>query len=136
MKIIQGYPPNINKIRGHFDLSNKSVVFTYGDTLYNPSGAEIPRNLEIHEGTHAEQQGITEEGIKEWWNRYLADKDFRLEQEVEAYRNQYKYIVEHGADRNTKRDFLRHIAQDLSGPIYGHIVSFEKAKELIKQVWT
>lgn len=132
MKIIRDYPPNIDRIREDYDLSGKNVVFTYGDELYNPSGVEIPRNLEIHEEVHTKQQGILKAGIEQWWDRYLEDEQFRLEQEVEAYKAQYEYVKNHGADRDTKREFLRHIAQDLSGPIYGHMVSFEQAKQLIK----
>lgn len=128
MKIVKDYPPNIAAIREKFDLRGKNVVFTYGDKLYVPSGAGIPDNLMKHEETHTKQQGKDVEG---WWDRYLVDNQFRLEQEVEAYQAQYKYVVENGASRQVKRDFLQYIARDLSGPIYGHVVSFEQAKQLI-----
>lgn len=129
MKIVKDYPPNIEDIRKKFDLKDKSIVFTYGDTLYNPTGSDIPENLMKHEETHEKQQG---KDIKGWWSRYLEDNQFRLEQELEAYRNQYKYVEENG-NRETKRDFLKHIARDLSSHIYGNIINFEQAKQLIKQ---
>lgn len=128
MEIVKEYPPNIEKIKKIANLEGKQIVFTYGKTIYNPTGAVIPRNLELHEEVHAKQQG---RDIEQWWDKYLSDEKFRLEQEVEAYKVQYKYVTEHGADRDTKREFLRHICQDLSGPVYGHIVSFEQAKQLI-----
>lgn len=130
MRVIKEFPPNIEDIRKIADIAGKAVVFTYGDIIYNPSGEEIPRNLEKHEEVHMAQQG---DRIKEWWERYINDPKFRLDQEVEAYRVQYKYVAEHGASRDTKREFLRHIAQDLSGPIYGRIINFEQAKQLIIQ---
>ena len=79
MKIIRDYPPNIEAIRAEFEL-NPRVVFTYGETIYNPGGGKITDDLMVHEETHAKQQG---DDPGAWWDRYLVDVDFRLNQEVE-----------------------------------------------------
>lgn len=100
MKIINNNPPNIDKIKKAFPIV-KGTIFCYGDSIYNPDGMIISEDLIIHEGIHQKQQG---DKIEEWWDKYISDKEFRLEQELEAYRNQYNYALEK-YPRN-KRKFL------------------------------
>jgi hypothetical protein len=69
MKVINEFPPNYEKIKRHFDIEGKPIVFTYGDSLYNPSSNVISQHLMRHEETHAVQQGHSEEGAKQWWHR-------------------------------------------------------------------
>jgi len=40
MKVVQDYPPNIEKIRAAFKL-HRGVIFTYGDTIFAPHGGVI-----------------------------------------------------------------------------------------------
>ncbi len=63
MKIVNSYPPNIDKIDKKFNVKDKPAVFTYGDTLFNPKGGEISKHLEVHEETHSRQQNSV--GIEE-----------------------------------------------------------------------
>ena len=129
MEIVFGYPPNIKEIRKVFDIGNrKGIVFTYGNKLFNPSRGKIADHLLVHEMTHMAQQG---EDPAKWWDKYLEDPIFRLGQEIEAYRNQYTFGMKKITDRNQKAVFLHRIASDLSGPIYGGIVDYKEAKELI-----
>ena len=131
MKIIEDFPPNYAEITKTFDIDGKSIVFTYGDTIYNPRKAKIQPHLERHESIHWEQQQKYG-GPEKWWERYLIDNKFRLEQEIEAYAAQYKFVQEEMAvPRQAKRRFLLQICKDVSGPIYGHCISFERAKQLI-----
>lgn len=129
MKIKKDYPPNYNQIAQKFDIrGNPRVIFTYGDTLYVPNGAEIPPDLMAHEETHTVQQ--LKMGVAAWWDKYLVDDQFRLNQEVEAYRAQYKYAQEN-MNRHGRRALLNRIASDLSGVMYGNLCSFEQAVGLI-----
>lgn len=130
MKIVKDFPPNIEKIRATFKL-HQGIVFTYGDTLYNPDGGFIDRALEIHEETHTKQQGDNPEA---WWDRYFIDKDFRLSQEIEAYKNQYKKMKSNIKDPNKLAYRLNIIAKDLSSEMYGNIITYEEAKSLLEQV--
>jgi len=127
MNIVKDYPPNINEIKKKFEL-RENVVFTYGDILYNPSGAEIPPELERHEETHARQQG---NNPRAWWDKYLVDSKFRLQQEVEAYRSQYLALKNITKDRNFIFKYAVELAKDLSSSLYGNIVGFNKAYESI-----
>lgn len=125
------YPPNYQDIKKAFKIANKpEVVFTYGDTIYVPSGQKMSKDLEVHETTHTQQQ--TNMTPVKWWNSYIEDKDFRLEQELEAYRNQYKFAKEN-YPRLRRRKLLRQISQDLSSEIYGSIVTKDEAKTLIEK---
>ena len=130
MKIVIELPPNIEAIYEAFPFVKnrvKEIVFTYGNILYNPGGNSIMKHLMVHEETHQRQQG---KKVEEWWNQYLTDKSFRLNQEAEAYNTQYKFIKALHT-RQVNRAELRRLAKDLSGPTYGNLCSFETAKELI-----
>lgn len=127
MNVETSYPPNYSEILKHFDIKDrKTIVFTFGDTLHNPGGGNISPDLMAHEETHQRQQGKSPE---DWWEKYLADPDFRLAQELAAYRVQYRAIV----GRPQKRAVLQKISKDLSGPMYGNIISRDQAKQLIKE---
>ncbi len=129
MKINNGWPPNIEKIQQIFDLSNRKPVFTFGDTIYNPYGFDIPEHLFVHESVHAQQQS----NPSEWWARYLKDSEFRLSQELEAYRKQYQYAARTIKNREVLFRFLHTIAKDLSSEMYGYIINYEDAIKQIKQ---
>jgi len=128
MKIKNKYPPNIDKIREKFPNLPSGVVFTYGEVIYAPFG-KVTSDLRVHEKTHTKQQGDDPDG---WWDKYLADEKFRLKQEAEAYRNQYRFYRETCKVKSRIRPFLEKIANDLSGKIYGNIISFDEAIRLIQ----
>lgn len=128
MKILNQYPPNIDKIRERFPGLPLNVVFTYGDIIYNPTNGFINTPLLVHEETHTKQQG---NDPKTWWDKYLTDDIFRFNQELEAYRNQYKKMKRNIKDINKLSQQLDFIVKDFSGPMYGNIVSYDEAKELI-----
>lgn len=129
MKIVIAKPPNFEKINEVFDIEGKPVVFTYGDILYNPTDGHVPWHLEIHERIHTRQQGDNPEA---WWDRYLVDPAFRVDQEVEAYGAQYWFLRKTVRDRNKLDRYLRSLATDLSGAIYGHSITYHEAITRIK----
>jgi len=65
-----------------------------------------------------------------WWKRYLESPEFRLQQEVEAYQVQFSVVCRDNPG-DVRRQVLRRLAKDLSGPMYGHLVQFELARALI-----
>lgn len=129
MKLIFDFPPNYDQIVAAVGPLPPSVVFAYGDAVYSPSGAELPADLVAHEEVHLRQQAEIG-GPEVWWERYLADRDFRLEQELEAYRVQ---IAFHG-DRAARRACFRRVARDLARPMYGSLVSAEQARRLLSPI--
>ena len=127
MKVVNEYPPNIEEIKKVFPLDDDGIIFAYGNTIYAPKVDNILDHFIKHEEVHQKQQG---ENVEEWWEQYLADPQFRLQQEIEAYRVQYAYIKP--LIRTLKQAWLHKFAKDLSGKMYGKLITFQKAKEIIK----
>lgn len=130
MNIVKGFPPNINKIWERFELLGQPVVFTYGNTLYNPFGGTISQDLMVHEQVHEAVQ--TKMGVEKWWDKYLEDDKFRLDEEVLAYKTQYNFVKQ-TMSRQVTRALLDKICKDLSGVIYGKLVTYDEAEKLICQ---
>lgn len=127
MQILKQLPPNIAEITKKFDLSGLHPVFTYGNTLYNPTGGHISDDLMAHEETHSRQQAVM--GVENWWALYLKSAEFRLQQETEAYRVQYQAVK--SWNRDARREFLNDISKNLASKLYGNIVNKKQAKDLI-----
>ena len=106
-----------------------TAIYAYGDTIYNPSGENIPEDVIAHEEIHELQQG---NDPADWWSKYLADPDFRLDQELEAYRHQYKFIQRWNKDRERHHFYLEHMARTLSGAIYGNLLTMQDAMDKIR----
>lgn len=119
------------KCEKQFDLRGMKPVFTYGDTIYNPFNGAVDPLLEAHEVVHTIQQG---EHPADWWDRFLSSKSFRFDQELAAYRVQYRVARETIKDRNQLALFLLALSRDLAGPIYGNMCSAQDARILIKAV--
>ena len=144
MKILNTFPPNYDLIQIALD-PEPHAIFCYGDTIYNPSGREITPDVEFHEEIHMRQQG---NDINGWYTQYLQDPQFRLEQELEAYGEQYKYAKERidamdelATEQGKKLQVgknklltwgLESMALALAGVSYGNLISFGEAKSKIR----
>ncbi len=128
MKIVKEYPPNIKYIEKAFKL-HYGIIFAYGDTLYNPDDGKINKPLLEHEKVHSKQQG---DNPDKWWGRYLVDIDFRASQEIEAYQRQYRVGKNEIKDREKLNLFAMGLARDLSSEMYGNIMNFNEALQVIK----
>lgn len=130
MNIVKAYPPNIEKIKAVVQI-NPMTIFTYGDTIYNPGGHPIENQSELiaHETVHAIQQGSDPEA---WWDKYLSDVHFRLEQEIDAYKAQYKKFRRMTINKKARNQLADRLARDLSSPLYGNIIDYYTARQKIK----
>jgi hypothetical protein len=129
MDIVNEFPPNIDDIKKVFPITGKEI-FAYGNTIYNPTGVALPPWLIAHEEVHQAQQAGDPAW---WWGHYLDDPQFRFEQELEAHIEEYRVFCTAPSDRTGRRLYLRNIARRLSSPMYGNMVSYDKARRLIKQ---
>lgn len=132
MEVIYDKPPIYDKVAAAFNIKDDStVIFTYGNKLFVPGGRRLvlDKPLMRHEETHARQQKIT--GIEEWWERFLVDPAFRLSQELEAYREQYRAMA--SLPLGTVVGYLEHICADLSGEMYGNMLTADEAKAVITE---
>lgn len=127
MKIIHSRPPNFDIIRKAFPLANRwGIIFAYGDTIYVPSGNELPPELIAHEEVHGERQ--LKMGVDAWWDEYIKSVSFRYEEELLAHRAEYAKICEIGS-RQVRRSSLKVIAKKLSDPLYDNMTTQKKAIE-------
>lgn len=101
-----------------------NICYTYGVTCFSPR--ELTKDLIVHESVHTEQQGRDGLTPDSWWDKYGVDILFRYEQELEAYRAQYKYIL---ANHNKAVAFncAKRFASDMSSPMYGNMCTFNQA---------
>lgn len=126
-KISHEIPEIYYKCHKQFGVEwDRGIIITYGDTIYYK--LELSDQKLVHEAVHVGQQTDP----VAWWKRYLEDPGFRLSQELEAYQAEAKFLKQSIKDRNKKFMAIRQIAQDLSGPIYGFVIDYNKAFELLK----
>lgn len=133
MNVVLGQPPNFEAILQVFPLAaQRGVIFTYGSIIYAPGGGDVSPELRAHEGVHFQQQttgGMTPE---RWWTRYLAEADFRVDQETPAHRAEYKQFCALHKDPNARARALAHIAARLAGPLYNNCISTAEARSRIR----
>jgi hypothetical protein len=128
MKIITGYPPNIENIKMVFPVT-EHTIYAYGDIIYSPQGDQIRPDLIYHENVHREQQAGNPEA---WWGRYLTDVDFRLSQEIEAYAKQVEFVRKHTTSKIAK-DCLEDCARQLASPLYSLGLDYYQIETMIRK---
>lgn len=135
MEIKNTAPPNalIERImQAGMNININKTVFTYGDTIYNPGGETLPNHLVAHESVHARQQSSMLNGPDAWWEQYLSDPLFRLEQEAEAYAAQYAFYAKNKKSQDARIRFLADLGRMLASQTYGGIISPSQATSLIQ----
>lgn len=130
-KIIRREPWFLPLLRRAFPCDFEKNVFTWGTRIYTKYALSEP--LFSHEKTHCKQQQFSYFWGMVWWVWYVLDERFRLEQELEAYREQYRKFCEQYADREQRTRYARELSEALSGPLYKHIMTFETAFAKITQ---
>lgn len=125
------YPPNLEEIIrvfGRDKIINKPILFAWGDTIFNPLSVPISKPLFFHEAVHGIRQGSQ---IEEWWKLYLSNPKFRLTEEIEAHREEWRQFKREHKDRNRRSSYLVSISRRLSSPLYGSMIDFTQAKREI-----
>lgn len=129
-KIVAEFPPNIAQLRAAFTLSGREI-FAWDGTIYNPGGGDLSRALVEHEKVHFRQQDEAG-GPQAWWDRYLVDPEWRLEQEMEATIREYVVYSEDN-NRKARRVYLDFLASRLASPMYGGVITKHAARARIKR---
>jgi len=132
MNILIQKPPIWEEAHKHFEIDDARTIYTYGDTIYNPSNVIIDPDVLEHESVHVRQQANTEGGPRAWWRHYFDDMSFRIGQEAEAYGRQYWSFCRHEKDRNKQTRYLYMIAGFLGSKMYGVEIKNSEALALIK----
>lgn len=131
-KILIEYPPIYEKVEKAFNLKGKKPLFAYDGVIYNPHAGIVDDFIVVHEEVHFAQQNKHPKGVDGWWNDYIENKHFRFEQELEAFRAQYKALVAVVKDRNYLDRYVTMLADELSGPLYGNLIGKRGAAKIIK----
>jgi len=119
LKIEIAKPPLFDRIAVVFpQASSPGVIFAWGDTIYNPSGVDIPRFLHAHEEVHGSRQRLN--GVEKWWEAYLSDPEFRYVEELKAHVAEYRAQVPLVHDRNQRAKLLQATALRLTAPLYAY----------------
>lgn len=112
------------------DVWDKGVLITYGDTVHVKKGGLSP-DLRDHEQVHIDRQAIYPGGGAAWWDEYLANPKFRLDEELIAYQKQAKYIRAMVSNPRKQEEKLEWIRKCLSDSSYGNMVTYEEIRNLI-----
>lgn len=137
MKIVKAFPPLFKRIAETFPVKGKQgILYAWGDRIYNPSGVKIPPSLLAHEELHGKRQLYIktrdwEKTIRNWWEKYLTDPEFRLNEEVLAHRVEAADFISWAHTDVTYSNYLNMMAERLSSPLYGSLVSKDRAMRLI-----
>lgn len=129
MKIVRAYPPNYAELRAIFPISGRPVFFSYGSTIFDPTGAGLTPSLMAHEEVHGERQRA--QGVEGWWRRYIDDPAQRFVEETLAHRAELAFILRHGGGRHERRRAVAQLAARLASPLYGGMVSARQARQML-----
>ena len=103
--------------------TNPYTIFAYDKVIY--CDYELPEHLEIHERRHLIRQ--QKMGVDEWVERYLTDTQFRLNEEVIAYKEQLESVK----NRSARHRLRIQCAADLASSLYGNIITLDEAMRLL-----
>lgn len=125
-------PPNFEEICAAFPLAKGStILFAYAPDIYNPNNVSIAPDLIAHERVHIERQGDDPEG---WWEQYIADPDFRLEEERLAHIAEAWYLVRASTNNRAARKRIAvYVGSRLASPLYNMGLTRSHGISLLRQ---
>lgn len=112
-------PPNFEQILAAFPYAaNRGVIFAYGEDIYNPAGNTLPKAIVAHEYKHCARQFLF--GADEWWKQYIADSEFRYNEELLGHVAEFKQRLHNIRDRNVRYKTLSETAIRLTARLYNY----------------
>lgn len=128
-RIVFEFPPRIDEIDAKFHCRDVMAIYSWGDVLYNPHQIRVGPELVAHEAMHGRRQL---DDVNGWWDKYLADIEFRLAEEVLAHQAECKVLFDlYGQTRNKRRLIKANTVRRLRNPLYQFNISEVKAKSLL-----
>lgn len=132
VKVSTEKPPCFDNLVVWLGFIPATAIFTYGDTIYNPNNVKLSDQLIVHEQVHMKQQGFNDADAALWWGKFMRDEKFRIDQEAEAYAEQYAFLCHYIKAKQQRFDLLMQLSRILAGPLYGHAVPYVEAMGLIR----
>ncbi len=132
MRVSNSKPAIFERIKERFpDVTDESwkrgVIMTYGDTAY--CSKKLGRDEIVHEEVHFEQQKKWTPAV--WWEKYLSDDAFRLEQELEAYKRQFRFMDKNYNNKEWIAMAKTFHIKALCSPQYGSVISEAEARKAL-----
>jgi hypothetical protein len=139
----------LEEINKTFPKRPKTVIYAFGDTIYNPGNHPLSQALIAHESVHGRRQlalgphpGSTTQwsGPELWWRRYLEDKQFRFDEEVHAHAAEV--LAQMPKDRNQRTFLMCVTINRLLAPFYeyGNTITRKDAdtamRKALKDIFT
>ena len=121
--------PNFQELKDKFGVGEETII-AYGDAIY-VKGKQMSADLLQHEITHCQRQKFDRDSAKRWFELYMTDEKFRLQEETIAYHNQFEYCKKVYKDRNKRTKILWALAKELSSSRYGNIIEHREAMRMI-----
>lgn len=130
-QIINGqHPPNIQAIDNKFHVKDKAnILYAYSPAIYNPDSLTIPTHLIVHETVHLTRQW--DKGVEKWWDLYISNPVFRLDEELYAHRAEWSSYVQLNKDKNQQVRYLHFMCQRLAGSLYDNLLTVKEARQRI-----
>jgi len=125
--------PNLQILKDNFGVDEKTVIVSFGDTIFC-SEKGMSRDLLIHEMVHCERQKYNKNSAERWWELWFFDEKFRLQEELIAYAQQFKYCKKVYKDRNVLARILFALAEELASKDYGNICLVSDAQKQIREL--
>lgn len=108
------------------------VIFAFGTVIYRPNiCAGLSPPLMAHETVHCDRQMLYPGGVNAWWERYLIDPQFRLDEEVPAHKAELAALWQKVKSPSMRAHWLSRLAARLSGKLYGNLITVAEAKKLL-----
>lgn len=129
MTISKEKPVNYPHIADKFgsDIWDRGVVITYAPDIHCKSGQPSPQIIH-HEEVHIRQQLAFPGGPAAWWREYIQNDRFRLQEELEAHKEEAAYIRKYVGNRKKQAEKLDYLAHSMSRN-YAGMISYAEAKE-------
>lgn len=119
------YPSLQEKFGADWD---EGLIIAYSDRIHSK---RIPDPQKwIHESVHLDRQ--SEMGNDAWWRLYMESDQFRLEEELLAYKAEADFIKKNIKDREARFHIIMEIAKGFSSSLYGNIISTEEAYKILR----
>lgn len=110
------------------------VFIAFGDTIWCPKNELPSPDLRVHEETHLKQQLYSKFYGVGFFILYRLLKSYRYRMELEAYQNQWRYIIRnHSLNTFEREKYKKRIAQMMSSPMYGKMCSYNEAFKAINE---
>lgn len=127
MEIKNTIPPIYYKLQDKFGVKWNDIIIAYAPDIYAPKS--FPKQKEVHEAIHIMRQ--QEIGVDIWWGMYLENKDFRLAEELIAYKAEIEWIKQKVATRTERRLLMKHIYKSLASSVYDLGITEDYARYLL-----